>query len=71
MFKNKISFNVVTFVAKKKVGQQFFPLLFFANVRRIKIRIRNKHPGSAKLLMIRHPPYYHYSVEQEKKARFT
>jgi hypothetical protein len=56
LLKNKIIFKVVIFVATtKKVGQQilFHPSLFVADlgsgIDKIRIRIRDKHSGSATL----------------------
>jgi hypothetical protein len=59
LFKNKIIFNFVIFVASKKVGQQIFsPGSSFVVVVEfgigdpglIKIRIRDQHPVSATLV---------------------
>jgi hypothetical protein len=59
--KNKIILNFVIFVATKKGGKQILPLSSFVAVAGsgirdpgwIKIRIRDKHPGSLALLLSR------------------
>jgi hypothetical protein len=53
-FKNKIIYNFVKFVATKKdmTANFFSPLSFvavFGSAGWVKIRIRDKHPGSATL----------------------
>jgi hypothetical protein len=56
LFKNKIIFIPVIFVATKKIEQQIFSHLLFCcccwiqDPVWIKIKIRDKHPGSAILL---------------------
>jgi hypothetical protein len=51
--KNKIIFNFVKFVTSKKFDNKFFSPLSFVDVFLdpgwVKIRIRDKHPGSATL----------------------
>ncbi len=63
-FKNKIVYNFVKFVATKKaLATNFFhPSLFFAvfgsgirDLEWVKIRIRDKHPGSANLIFCLRP----------------
>jgi hypothetical protein len=71
-FKNKITYNFVKFMATKKVWQHIFfhPFFWIRDPGWVKIRIRDKHPGSAtltKMTRIRNTGFFTFAHQPGKE----